>query len=567
MLGFCALCSASASAATYYISPSGNDQHSGLSPENAWQTVAKVNRIAFHPGDRILFEGGEIFQGPINLDIHDGGTPANPMVIGSYPETGEKEAAIFAGVGRGIDVFNTSGLRITRLKIVGSGPDLNTQSGILLLSSKDKGASHIWIDRVEVSGFGKHGISIGAWNTKTGYRDVSITNCSTHDNLRAGIFTWGPWGPAIYAHRGIHLSDCKAYNMKGGSGITLSSVDGGIVERCIAHNNGSEFSGAAGIWAWDANDILLQFNESYRNRTIGVDGDGFDFDGGVTNSVMQYNYSHDNDAAGFLLAQYAFAPQAMRNIAIRYNISENDCRKLGYGAIHVWNGEDTHRISDIHIYQNTIYLDSPAEKKSAEPPGFFQLVLNVLGIGTESQSNPSAIAVISPTKSVSVHNNLFFTSGGETLVSVVDDQEDIQFLNNAYWSDGQPFYVDWKGVIYKSFAAWMEAANDQERLGSRILALQADPMLAGPGTGGTLGNPNLLHTLTGYKLKSGSPLTKRGLNLALVFGLDPGRHGFFGAPISSEIPPAIGANVIAGSPSQESDEVTNSTGVQEASSL
>lgn len=83
----------------------------------------------------------------------------------------------------------------------------------------------------------------------------------------------------------------------------------------------------AGIWAWDSNNILLQFNESYANRTIGVDGDGFDFDGGVTNSVMQYNYSHDNDAAGFLLAQYAFAPQAMKNIVIRYNISENDCRR------------------------------------------------------------------------------------------------------------------------------------------------------------------------------------------------------------------------------------------------
>lgn len=567
LLGCWALCRFSAIAATYYISPSGDDWNSGLSPETAWQTVAKANGIILQPGDRILLEGGEIFQGPLNLDIHDGGAPGHPVFIGSYPETGEKKATILVGEGRGIDAFNVSWLGISRLKIVGSGPDSNTQSGILLLSSGEQGAGHVWIDHVEVSGFGKHGISIGAWNTNAGYRDVSITNCSTHDNLRAGIFTWGPWGPGIYAHRGIHLSDCRAYNMKGGSGITLSSVDGGIVERCVAHDNGKEFSGAAGIWAWDSNNILLQFNESYRNRTIGVDGDGFDFDGGVTNSVMQYNYSHDNDAAGFLLAQYAFAPQAMRNIVIRYNISENDCRKLGYGAIHVWNGEDAHRISDIHIYQNTIYLDSPSGKKPEESPGFFRTVFNMLGLGTEPESKPSAIAVISPTKSVSVHNNLFFTSGGEMLVSVVDDQEDIRFLNNAYWSDGQPFHVDWKGVLYKSFSAWIEAADDQERIGSRILALQTDPMLAGPGTGGTLGNPNLLHTLTGYKLRSGSPLTRRGLNLALVFGMDPGRHGFFGTPVSLEAPPAIGANVAAGSSPQEPDKVTDSADLQEASSL
>jgi hypothetical protein len=453
------------------------------------------------------------------------------------------------------------------LNIVGAGPDINKQSGIILLSSQDAGASHVWIDDVDVSGFGKYGISIGAWNTKTGYRNVRITHCSTHDNLRAGIFTWGPWGPAIYAHRGIHFSDCKAYNMKGGSGITLSSVDGGIVERCVAHNNGTEFSGAAGIWAWDSNNILLQFNESFRNRTIGVDGDGFDFDGGVTNSVMQYNYSHDNDAAGFLLAQYAFAPQAMRNIIIRYNISENDCRKNPYGAIHVWNDESANRINGVQIYQNTIYLASASDKTKAGILHLIQAGLRAFGLLPGAMIEPSAIAVISPTKGISVHNNLFFTSGGGMLVAVVDKQEDLKFQNNAYWSDGQPFQVDWKGVIYNSFSDWLKAAGDQERIGSRILAIQADPMLAGPGTGGTVGNPNLLHTLTGYKLKSGSPLTRRGINLSRAFGIDPGSHGFFGTPVSLENPPAIGANVVAGNPSKESDEVPSSAGIHEATSL
>lgn len=553
-MGLYALCSLPAVAATYYLSPSGDNRHSGLSPETAWRTLARVNRAAFQPGDRILLEGGEIFHGPLKLDIHDGGAADNPIQVGSYSVEGQERATIAAGAGRGIDVFNTSGLRISGLNIVGAGSDINTQSGIILLSSKDAGAGHVWIDDVEVSGFGKYGISLGTWNTKTGYRNVRITRASAHDNLRAGIFTWGPWGPAIYAHRGIYVGDCEVYNMKGGSGITLSSVDGGIVERCVAHNNGTEFSGAAGIWAWDSNNILLQLNESYSNRTIGVDGDGFDFDGGVTNSVMQYNYSHDNDAAGFLLAQYAFAPQPMKNIVIRYNISENDCRKLGYGAIHVWNGEDTHRISDVQIYQNTIYLAPPAGQETAGFSSPFQAVLRALGLVADDANKRSAIAVISPTKSVSVHNNLFFTSGGETLVSVVADQEDIRFLNNAYWSDGQPFEVDWKGEVFRSFSAWLEAADDQERIGSRILAIQADPMLAAPGTGGTLGNPDLLHTLTGYKLKSGSPLSRRGLDLLRVFGMDPGNHGFFGTPLSPDSPPAIGANVVVGNLSKNPEE-------------
>ena len=233
-----------------------------------------------------------------------------------------------------------------------------------------------------------------------------ITRCTAHDNLLTGIFTWGPWVPGIYAHRGIRISDCLTYGMKGGSGITLSSVDGGTVERCVARDNGAEYSGAAGIWAWDSTNILFQFNESYRNRSNGVDGDGFDFDGGVTNSVMQYYYSHDNEAASFLLAQYPSAPRRMRNLTIRHNISENDCSKLNYGAIHVWNSEDPGWISDVHIYHNTIYLASPAEKPPHGLPGPLNAVFTSLGIEPGSPKQRSAITVSSPTKAVSIHGNL-----------------------------------------------------------------------------------------------------------------------------------------------------------------
>lgn len=508
-----------ASASTFYVSPQGDDSRSGTSPEDAWRTATKVNRVGFSAGDAILFEGGHTFAGPVKLGHADQGTAEAPIVVSSYRLEEAGPATIDGGEGRGIDIYNASGIHISHLKVIGSGADTNHASGIIVHTSREEGAHHIRIDHVEVSGFGKHGISIGAWKTRTGYKDVQITRCTSHDNRRTGIFSWGPWGAGIYAHSGISIGYCEAYNMKGGSGITLSSVNGGVVERTTAHDNGEEFSGAAGIWAWDSNDILFQFNESYRNRTTCVDGDGFDFDGGVTNSVMQYNYSHDNDAAGFLLAQYPGAPQAMRNIIIRYNISENDCRKKGYGAIHVWNGEITDRISQVQIYQNTIYL------------------------GSSSLDQPSAIAVASPTQSVAVRNNLFFTSGGEALVSVVPDQDEITFQNNAYWSGDAPFLVSWKGVSYNSLNAWLDAAVTQERLGEEILAVNADPMLVSPGGGGTLRNADDLSALSAYKLKPGSPLARRGLDLLGTFGIDPGDSGFFGDPISLTTRPAIGAHV------------------------
>lgn len=38
---------------------------------------------------------------------------------------------------------------------------------------------------------------------------------------------------------------------------------------------------------------------------------------------MQYNYSHDNQGLGYLLAQFPGAP-AMHDLTVRCNISEND---------------------------------------------------------------------------------------------------------------------------------------------------------------------------------------------------------------------------------------------------
>lgn len=43
---------------TYYVSNSGNDENSGLSPDEAWATADKVNDFKFSEGDGVLFERG-----------------------------------------------------------------------------------------------------------------------------------------------------------------------------------------------------------------------------------------------------------------------------------------------------------------------------------------------------------------------------------------------------------------------------------------------------------------------------------------------------------------------------
>jgi hypothetical protein len=290
-------------ATDYYISPAGNDNNNGTSTATPWQSINKINNTTFAAGDRVLFQAGQTFNGNVNFS-DENGTSVNPIVVSSY---GSGRATINAGTRQGIFVYNCGGFSINNLNLVTTGTATNTKSGISFYTDLPGNTKldYVRIDNVNVSGFLKSGIEIGAWpadGSRSGYRDVRITNSSTHDNMDAGISAFGYYqnysgGVATFSHQNIYIGNCRAYNNRGiinngkntGSGIVLGSVDGVTIERCVAYNNGENNNvgggGPVGIWVWNTNNALIQFNESYNNRTQTLDGGGFDLDGGVTNSV------------------------------------------------------------------------------------------------------------------------------------------------------------------------------------------------------------------------------------------------------------------------------------------
>ena len=80
-------------------------------------------------------------------------------------------------------------------------------------------------------------------------------------------------------------------------GTVLFNVARATIEYCKAAENGWDMprkgNGPVGIWcACNADRVVIQHCISHHNKSPGLDGGGFDFDGGVTNSVMQYNYSY-----------------------------------------------------------------------------------------------------------------------------------------------------------------------------------------------------------------------------------------------------------------------------------
>ena len=533
LLLFAALClQVSAQAADYYVSPNGSDGNAGTSPSRPWKTIAKVNSWDFKPGDRILFQGGQSFAGNLVFTAADAGTSAKPVTVSAY---GTGRATILAGDGTGILVENAGGFSISNLVVVGENRTTNKGNGVCVLNRLPGAVKlgFVRIDNVDASRFGTSGIVVGGDppdSSKSGFDDVRITRCKAHDNAYYGIHVTGAWNPSAsgYANRRVYVGHCKAYDNPGdpafqknhsGNGIMIEEVDGGTIERCVAYNNGYLCNypggGPVGIWAHAANRVIIQYNESYNNRTgKSVDGGGFDFDGGVSNSLLQYNYSHGNDGAGYLLYVYKGAPHTFRNNVMRYNISEDDGRKNTYSGIYV--GNDGSGVSDLETYNNTIYI-SPST----------------------GAAKPRAV-LVRGTTNVHFRNNIFVAIGGVPVLDVAEKQPGLLFQGNDYWAgENGKLAILWAGETFDSLDGWRSATR-QEMIGGRKTGLREDPQFTDSGRAITVGNPDLLNTLAAYRLKPNSPLIRAGLDLRQFFKLDPGLTDFFGSDLSRI--PSIGAD-------------------------
>lgn len=66
----------------YYVSNAGDDLKDGLSPLNAWRTIAKVNSISFVPGDKIGFAKNGVWAE--KLIIPSSGSAGSPITFGAY---------------------------------------------------------------------------------------------------------------------------------------------------------------------------------------------------------------------------------------------------------------------------------------------------------------------------------------------------------------------------------------------------------------------------------------------------------------------------------------------------
>jgi hypothetical protein len=529
-------------AADYYVSPAGHDGADGTATA-PWRTIERVNRQAIRPGDRILFERGREFTG--NLVLAPPGAesdPKNPIVVGSY---GQGRATIRAGRGIGVRVEDLGGVVIRNLLVLGDGLDANEGFGVLVLHRRTDAArlERVRIEDVEARGFRWAGIYVGGVPTnlpvfeapegsRLGFRDVLIRRCTVRENTYNGIYVDGAaktTETTDYANRDVAIVQCVAADNPGdprytdnhsGNGILLADTEGGLIERCMAHGNGAanagQTGGPVGIWTYASNRVTIQSCESYGNRTGGqADGGGFDLDGGVTNSVIQYCYSHDNDGPGFLVWNYAGAPHQLADNVLRYNISAGDGRKHRYGGVSV--GTSDAPIRNLLVHNNTIY--------TTRIPG----------------GEPSCVRVWDQSgTALRFVNNLFVTDGGVPALVCEMRSTGVRFLGNAYWATDGAFHVQ-HGDRFDNLGAW-RAATGQERWRGADVGLYADPRLSSVSRAETVGVGGVLASLAPFRLRAGSPLIDAGLDLDRFLGRSHGGRDFWGTPLPRGRGLDIGAN-------------------------
>jgi hypothetical protein len=340
----------------YYVKVSGDDKADG-SLGHPWKTLG---RVQLKKGDSVFLHGGQVFDGTLRIEN------VEQVYVGSY---GDGAATIRAGDSSGLVLYRVKGAMVRGLHLEGAGRKTgNVKEGLMLNE-----CSQVVLDSINITGFQKAGLmlfsSVG----------VEARGVFAHENGAAGIEVEGV---DKKSSRELKIVHCRTDDNPGdpsnltnhsGNGIVVGHCTSVVIDSCSATNNGWDMprigNGPVGIWCYEADSVIIQHCRAYRNKTApsAADGGGFDLDGGVTNSTIQYCLSYGNQGAGYCIFQYWGASPWHHNV-VRNNISYDDgLVSDARGGIYVWNSSgDASQLYDCEVSHNIVYNSKEAALSFSE---------------------------------------------------------------------------------------------------------------------------------------------------------------------------------------------------------
>jgi len=430
------------------------------------------SNTVFPAGTTLLFAAGESFSGQFIL--RGSGTADAPnRAMAWNPESGEiytdgvEQKPTINGEGKvtsalllqngsyweinNLEITNTDGSTADQGKLLGIAVTAEDVGTVAQVSIQNCYVHHVNGDVGGKETGGIHVYVLGK-NTKTKFDGLYIQNNRIAHVGGVGIANQSTW-------RSINSDDYYPWTnvvirgnrveYTGRNGIIVRNAINPLVEYNVAAFN-SRFDTGHSIFNFNTIGCVVQYNEAWGNTSDDpddIDHGGFDADYNSRGTVIQYNYSHDNNwFCGIMKRGYN------TDITIRYNISQNE----RLGAFLYGFPKET-GVKDVKIYNNTFYF----------------------GEGTGTRVFVSAGKTRIPIETV-FYNNIFY------------------FEERAEWG----FEPDSSCVLGNNLFYNVSAKGEN--------AITGDPLFANPGSGGTDIDMRDPARLAGYQLQSGSPCINAG---------------------------------------------------------
>jgi len=533
--GFQAVTPALAANTTYYVDcTGGNDSNNGTSTTTAWATLAHASSITYGAGDSILLKRGCVWVGTFSNSSW-GSTTAR-ITLADYG-TGDLPK-IDANNAEAVNLTNVQNWTIRNLDLTQHGQmpqalDSGNQHGkdatqgsdafmhaVLLI--RGLGASgvqacgepctvrNVTVDSVKVHDGQWNGVYVVGGHYELtdnffGYVDnVVIQNSELWDNEKAGVELTDTYTKNItYGDTNVKVLDSYLHH-NGGDGLMMGPVDHGTIDGNMCSYDGWLRNAREGCWSWDSHDIVSQFNEAHHNMSPdhnnqSRDGGGFDLDLGTQDSVMQYDWAHDNAGEGFLQMTwpigFGYSRGQTNNSQLRYSISERDAQEFGASVFIFGN------TAPAWVYNNTVYYEPSRTSAST----MYQAEGAALDL---SQWGKSGAPV------ANVYNNIFITNGtvhpGSTSDNARSETSCTCTFDRNIW-----FRVE-GGVNFPGFTGNPTTWAGWQADGFDTHGLNADPQVVGPWGGGPVA----------YQLKSTSPAIGLAQTVSSPRGM--GTRDYFG---------------------------------------
>ncbi len=391
----------------YYVSPEGNDENDGLSPQTAWATLDKVQSANLQYGDAVLFECGGTWYGTLKVTAgvaySSYGEGEKPILTGSPLDAGQLSNWILFAEG-------DHGSKIWRY--AQDVPDC----GIILFDGGEKVARKLYLPWDGTGYKNSAGEAFDPLRDLTGdlefFSEIDYTGYS---------FPINAWQLAEQGFSGGLYLRCD----EGNPGDVFSRVEMAIQAEAIeGGNEGSNTFDHLNIRCYSNFGIGLGNNSVIQNCEISWCGGGVkryeNYDGSIQYScsggalllfgigqTARGNYIHDCESKGIAVVINGGGEGGDEQSQIRKDIlaERNVVHRCG-GSIYLWTGNLDEAIG--WTYENIVFRGN-----YLIDCGYGWSRNNDLPQGNRSETASALnVAGLFPTGEVRLEENLFYRSAG-----------------------------------------------------------------------------------------------------------------------------------------------------------